>query len=173
MQNPTFFDVYVTLVRSPRDEEIPLKDFARLVALDFAWVVEELLFDKSYDGICTCEFEDPDDPTLDEIEACPCVPVLERNEAPARIEGEDVFMTAGDLASALIEMDNSIGDEIRQGAIDLVVGVIEEATGASEEEQWDMLDTALAHCTEDDDMPLTSLLDNTLEQVRNHFDQNP
>lgn len=176
MESPDFFDVYVSLVRSPADEEIPLRDFARLVHVDYEEFLEDLLFNKEYDGICNCEFENPEDPTLDEIDECECIPILTRKEGvEIRVEGPNAFMTCKNLSSALLEMENWIGEEIRQNAYNMVFGAIEEATGVNREDQMDQLDTAIAHCTEEDESALEHLLENTLERVREHFrgDQNP
>mgnify|MGYP000698812773 CR=1 FL=1 len=173
-QAPSFFDVYVSLVRSP-EEEINVREFANLIQVSYEDLVEDLLFDKEYDGICDCEFEDPEDPTLDEIDECPCIPVLTRKESVKvnRIENDTVFMSSRELASALMEMENTAGEEIRVGAMDLVTVVIEDKLGVSPENQMEMLETAIAHCTEDDQTPLESLLDNTLEQLRGQLDQKP
>lgn len=171
------FDLYVALVRVGEDDEtpVPVTMVADRLGVPHKDFIEDLLFEKDYTGVCVCDFEDPENPTLDEIDACPCVPELvPKQDFPYEIRDEAIYMTACDLSSALLAMENDIGEDLRLEVSELMVNVIQEATGLDEEQQLDTLDTALAHCTEDDETPLTTLLDGTLERIRQHFsDQNP
>lgn len=168
-------DFYTNLVRLGDDpSEIRLRTVSDYFRIDYKDFIQDLCFEKDYTGICVCEFQDPDEPTLDEIDACPCVPsFVKKDGVEARIEGEEAYMTANQLSNAMIGLGSDLGDELRGLISDLVVSVIQDATGADVDEQMDLLDTALAHCTDDDETPLTTLLDGTLEQVRHHFDQKP
>ena len=78
-------------------------------------------------------------------------------------------MKSSTLSRVLLEMPNCAGEELRDGAMQLVQFAVEEATGESVEKQNEHLAVALAHCTVDDCTPLERLLDETLLQVREHF----
>lgn len=86
-----------------------------------------------------------------------------------RIDGTEVYVQAGDLSHALMEMPNAAGEVLRSEAMELIHHTVEQATGASTSEQEETLATALAHCTEEDSSAIEMLLDQTLERVREYF----
>ena len=161
-------DVYVDLVMK-HDDEVKLRGVANELGVSYEDFLVAVMFEPDFSR-CTCEFADSDDPTTEELEACECEPLFHpRSDLRERVDGEDVFMKSSTLSRVLLEMPNCAGEELRDGAMQLVQFAVEEATGESVEKQNEHLAVALAHCTVDDCTPLERLLDETLLQVREHF----
>lgn len=162
------FEIYENLLQLPPEQEVKLQPIADSLDYDYTDFLKATMYEHDFSS-CTCEFEDEEQPTAEELMGCSCEPELTERNVEKRIEGTQVYVKAGDLLHILMEMPNAAGQELRDEAMDLVHITIEEATGVSHEQQDEMLATALAHCNEDDTSALENLLTDTMERVREHF----
>jgi hypothetical protein len=164
------YGVYCSLVAAPRDQSTALRGIADRMVIPYQDLIKDLLFNRETN--CECEFADPEGPTLDEIDACACDEVLVARQdlTSVHINADEVYFNCPrELASSLLEMPNEQGAKLRDAVIGSVCEIIQEATGATEEEQIEQLLAALDNCTENDASPLSELLARTMQQLRSRF----